>query len=125
MSDLFDGKSLGEAIGDGLEELVDALKHDPKSAPRKFNCRTISLELTPTEYSPELVKKTRQILGASQVIFARFLGVSPNTVRAWEQGTNLPMDSACRFMDEIRANPRVFRQRLLSFAVKKPGRTAE
>ena len=63
------------------------------------------LDLLPMPYGPALVKRTRAILSVSQGIFAQFLGVSVNTVQAWERGINVPKDVACRFMDEIRHNP--------------------
>lgn len=78
----------------------------------KFTCRTVELELKPQPYSPALVQQTRKLLNTSQAVFALFLGVSVKTVRAWEQGNNTPSDIACRFMDEIRANPQYMLERL-------------
>lgn len=86
---------------------------------KKFSCRQIKLNLVPTHYGPDLVKKTRRLLGVSQSLFARFLGVSPKTVRAWEQGINIPHKMACRFMDEIRQNPRFWNTRLREIAVAR------
>ena len=57
------------------------------------------------------VLATRKLLRVSQVLFAQFLGVSPKTVRAWEQGRSEPKDIACRFMDEIQRNPDYYRER--------------
>ena len=37
--------------------------------------------------------RVRDLLGMSQVLFARFLGVDANTVRSWEQGTRPPVRS--------------------------------
>ena len=68
-------------------------------------CRMVVLDLNPTPYDPQLVKQTRQLLRASQAMFAKFLGVKAKTVQSWEQGTQEPSDMACRFMDEIRCNP--------------------
>jgi DNA-binding transcriptional regulator YiaG len=48
----------------------------------------------------------------SQAVFAKLLGVSLNTVRAWEQGVNHPSDMACRFLDEIRRDPAYWVRRL-------------
>lgn len=78
----------------------------------RFTCRTFVLDLEPASYNPNDVKSTRKLLSASQGMFAKFLGVSIKTVRAWEQGTNTPSDMACRFMDEIRRNPDYWRSRL-------------
>src|SRR6516165_8483256 len=92
--------SVGTRIVAGLQEFVDDLeKGEPLH--EHFTCRQIRLNLEPTSYSPRRVKETRALLGASQAIFARFLGVSVQTIRAWEQGVNTPNGMACRFMDEI------------------------
>jgi putative transcriptional regulator len=109
---------IGKQIIEGLQEFTEALEQE-KDIRQKFNCHRVVLDLEPSEYGPERVKKTRQMLGASQVVFARFLGVSPNTVRAWEQGRNRPNDMACRFMDEIRAAPDRWRARLRDLTTSK------
>jgi len=66
-----------------------------------------------------MVRRTRGLLRASQAVFARFLGVSVKTVRAWEQGFNVPSDMACRFMDEIRRDPSYWLRRLRSAIVAR------
>ncbi len=117
--DLFEGKTFGELLVEGAEEFAEALEQDKKSIPKEFTCHTMSLDLEPTFYTPEMVKGTRKKLGASQAVFARFLGVSIKTVQAWEQGKNRPQDSACRFMDEIQAKPDYFKERLSAMATQK------
>jgi len=117
--DILEGKSLGQLLAEGFEELAVEFKSDKKKAAEKFTCHKLSLELNPGTYSPALVKKTRKILNASQVVFAHFLGVSPQTVRAWEQGINPPLRPACRLIDEIRHNPDYWRTRLTELLVVK------
>lgn len=95
--------SVENDILQALGDFTDALKKGEVA--QRFTCRQIQLDLKPTHYSPELVRQTRKILGISQTLFARFLGASPKTVRAWEQGINTPHAVACRFMDEIRRDP--------------------
>ena len=53
----------------------------------KFTVRTIRLNLQPTSYDPAAVRKTRGLLKLSQPLFAKFLGVAAQTVRAWERGS--------------------------------------
>ena len=48
----------------------------------------------------------------NKLAVARFLGVDPNTVRSWEQGTRLPSSIARRFMGEIEEDPTYWRQRV-------------
>ncbi|MCH8046614.1 MAG: transcriptional regulator [Planctomycetes bacterium] len=110
--------SVEDRIVQGLEEFADALESGKDIAGR-FTCRTIVLNLEPSEYNKSRVRDTRDILGASQTIFAHFLGVSPRTVQAWERGEKTPMPIACRFMDEIRNDPQKFRRRFLELATPK------
>ncbi len=93
-----------------LKGFAEALKKD-ESISERFTCRTIVFNLQPTTYDSKSVLATRQLLAASQGVFAQFLGVSVKTVRSWEQGVNTPSDMACRFMDEIQMNPDYWRKR--------------
>jgi putative transcriptional regulator len=102
---------LGKVISDRLNEFADALESGA-DVRAKFTCRRVVLNLEPQPYDPRLVKNTRAILSVSQGIFAQFLGVSIDTVQAWESGVNTPSDMACRFMDEIRHNPEYWQKRL-------------
>jgi putative transcriptional regulator len=110
--------SVGSQIIQGLREFADVLEKK-ESVNEKFNCRVVELVLRPTSYNAEMVKETRQLLNASQAVFARLLGVSIKTVRAWEQGINSPSDMAARFMDEIRFNPNYWLRRLREATVTK------
>lgn len=113
--------TIAEELIDGFTELADALEAGIELG-TKFNCYQMKLDLKPQTYTPELVKGTRKLLGASQSVFARFLGVSHSTVSQWEQGLNVPMPMACRFMDEIRRNPAYYKKRLGESMVPKGGR---
>jgi len=112
-------KPVGERIVGRLKGFVEAMEGGD-DVRKRFTCRTIRLNAQPQTYSPALVRKTRSMLGASQTIFAQFLGVSASAVQDWEQGEKPPKGSACRLMDEIRTNPDYWIQRLqeLSTPVK-------
>jgi DNA-binding transcriptional regulator YiaG len=111
MSKESDDKSVGSKIVNRLKGFVEAAESGEDMLQR-FTCRTIRLQLEPQEYSPELVKSTREILGASQAIFSQFLGISTSAVQDWEQGLKPPKGSACRMMDEIRRDPDYWLARL-------------
>ncbi len=96
---------------DGLETFADSLEAG-EDITQQFNCRKVVLDLQLAPYNRKLVKATRKILGASQAIFAQFLGVSVKTVSAWEQGKKEPSEIACRFMDEIRRDSKHWQERL-------------
>ena len=103
--------SVGSEIVRRLKRFADVLENT-KDLRSRFTCRTVKLNLKPKSHSPATVKKTRLLLGASQAIFAQFLGVSPSAVRDWEQGIKPPSGAARRLMDEIRRNPEYFLNRL-------------
>jgi putative transcriptional regulator len=102
----------------GLSEFAESLEKKERIADR-FTCRVIQLDIQPSAYDPSMVQRTRKILHASQAVFARFLGVSVKTVRAWEQGVNVPSAMACRFMDEIRRDPTYWVRRLRAAVVAR------
>ena len=108
--------SVAGRIVSRLTAFTNALESD-EAVSEKFTVRTIRLNLQPTAYAPAAVRKTRDLLKLSQPLFAKFLGVSVQTVRAWEQGDNIPSDMAARFLDEINANPIYWQRRLQSAAV--------
>jgi putative transcriptional regulator len=43
---------------------------------------------------------------ATQVVFATYLNVSPNTVRSWEQGTRRPQGADLKLLAIVRKNPK-------------------
>ena len=114
--------TLEEKLVKSLENFADALESGEEITER-FTCRKVVLNLEPTQYNPERVRQTREILGASQAIFAKFLGVSTSTVQAWERGENKPALLACRFMDEIRNDRGHFQKRFMELVAPKTGTT--
>ena len=108
--------SVAGRIVSRLTAFTKALESDA-AVSDKFTVRTIRLNLQPTSYDPAAVRKTRDLLKLSQPLFAKFLGVAVQTVRAWEQGDNIPSDMACRFLDEINRDPAYWQRRLQSAAV--------
>ena len=107
--------SVGGQLVKRLKGFAEALETTKRIGDR-FTCRTIKLNLEPTPYSPERIKRVRNTLGASQAIFAQFLGVSVSTVRDWEQGVKPPRPIACRLMDEILRHPDYWIARLEELA---------
>jgi putative transcriptional regulator len=103
--------SVGSTIAARLRRVAAAVEAG-QDITKRFTCRTVRLSLVPRQYAPKDVKQTRRKLGASQTIFAQFLGVSPSAVQDWEQGLKPPHGAACRLMDEIRRDPKYWIQRL-------------
>lgn len=107
--------SIGSSLVARLGRVAAAVESG-EDITKRFTCRTVRLQLSPPSYSPKQVKQTRQKLGASQAIFAEFLGVSVSAVQDWEQGLKPPHGAACRLMDEIRRDPAYWIQRLQELA---------
>jgi len=110
-------ESVGSRIGARLKGFAEALKREERISER-FVVKRMELNLEPTVYEATSVQKTRKLLEMSQSVFAKFLGVSVNTVRAWEQGINTPSGMACRFMDELRHDPVHWRERIKQMTVE-------
>jgi DNA-binding transcriptional regulator YiaG len=107
--------SVGKELVSRLKRFAKALE-TTKDISMRFTCRTVRLNLRPKPYDAAGVKRTRRKLGASQAIFARFLGVSLSAVRDWEQGLKPPSGAASRIMDEINHDPEYFRRRLVELS---------
>jgi putative transcriptional regulator len=105
------GGSAGSKILAAIEEATAILRSEGLTSPR-LTVRTYEAAPQPRSYGPGDVKRVRELLGASQAVFARFLGVNVNTVRSWEQGKRPPQPIARRFLAEIEADPAYWRRRI-------------
>lgn len=104
----------GPVIAD-LAELVETAKAGGMAAvEQKFTVRTVrrGSGFDKPTLSAADVAAVRDLVGASQPVFAALLGVSANTVRAWEQGVNAPSGMAARFLAEIRRDPAYWKARV-------------
>ena len=95
----------------GLSALRDVL-NSGEAIEKRFTVRTVTLDLEPKSYEAADVKLVRSHLGASQALFAKFLGVSVKTLRSWEQGTRPVPSIACRYLDDIVAYPVLWQDRI-------------
>jgi len=82
----------------------------------KYTVRQVRVIPKPSPYPPARVRAVRELIGASQEVFAQLLAVSPMTIRSWEQGLRQPSPIARRFLDEIQMAPGHFRGRILTAA---------
>ena len=70
----------------------------------KANTTTLTVE--PIErFEPEEIRLIRKETGLTQVLFAKYMGVSVKTVEAWEAGRNHPEGAACRLLSMTRNDP--------------------
>src|SRR5262245_61093170 len=109
----------GARIVKALERFADDLEAGVPIESR-YTLRTVRAIAQPSSYTPARVRAVRQLIGASQEVFAQLLAVSPMTIRSWEQGSRRPSPMARRFLDEIAMSPGHFRGRLLAAAEAEP-----
>jgi len=111
-------RTVADRIKERLEQFTEALENGDRIQ-EIFTCRTVEFRLDPQPYDPHMIQEIRKQMGASQKIFAMFLGVSVKTIQAWEQGTTTPSKMACRFIDLMRSDPDYWRETLRNqFIVK-------
>ncbi|QDV39429.1 helix-turn-helix domain-containing protein [Tautonia plasticadhaerens] len=104
------GPTAGTRLVAALREGIEALRSEGPGA-SAVTVRTYRLGVEPPpEVGPAEARAARAELGLSQSVFAEFLGVSPSTVRAWEQGKRGPSPLARRFLGEIRREPEHWRR---------------
>ena len=91
--------SLFDDLKTGLNQAIDYEKGRGKA-------KVTVLSIQPVEsFSAEDIKRIRLATGLTQVLFAKFMGVSPKTVEAWESGRNHPEGTACRLLTMTQKDP--------------------
>lgn len=93
-----------EGIMQGLTEALEHAEGKGKARTALVKAKTVK---PLKEYRPEEIKKIRNDLGMTQVIFAGFMGVSAKTVEAWEAGRNMPDGPARRILEMVRSDPQL------------------
>jgi putative transcriptional regulator len=84
------------------ESLQDALAFERG---RAIDLRVTEIPPRPRKLRPRDIREIRLSLNASQVLFATFLNVSPNTIRSWEQGTRRPQGADLKLLSIAKKNP--------------------
>ena len=91
--------SLFDDIKTGLGQAIEYEKGN-------LNARTVRLSIAPVEcFQPEEIRSIRHSTGLTQIMFAKYMGVSVKTVEAWEAGRNHPEGAACRLLSMTRSDP--------------------
>jgi putative transcriptional regulator len=112
--------AVADRIINGLGELKEVLERKVP-LPKRFTVRTVELNLEPGDYPGQAIQSLRQQLRVSQPVFAKLLGVSVHTVRAWEQGKQEPPPIARRLMDEIQESPDRWMEKLSQASIVTTG----
>jgi putative transcriptional regulator len=115
MPDATNHKNIGALLIQGTRE---ALAHkrgertDARVTRAKVTVRKVDV-VPPPEYRDIDIRLVRERLGLSQAVFARLLGASASTVRAWERGARQPSDMARRLIELAERDPGVFAEDLV------------
>ncbi len=64
----------------------------------------------PPRYTAKQIARIRKQLQVSQTVFASYVGVSPSTIRAWEQAQRIPSPLARRLIQLASRRPEVLRE---------------
>lgn len=89
MSEMFD------LLNGALDEAIADAKAEKKTLKRV----TCSIEIEPpSTYTADAIKRIRHSTGLTQGMFAKWFGVSPRTVEAWESGRNTPSGPSNRLL---------------------------
>jgi DNA-binding transcriptional regulator YiaG len=99
---------MGREIANALREVSETLQAGIPLASR-FTVRTVDFPDPPESYDAKAIRRTRDMIGVSQTLFARLLGVSPILVSSWEQGARVPALWARRLLDEMNHDPQRWR----------------
>ena len=83
----------------GLEEAIAYEQGTLKARTTKIS------DMTVDRYDAAEIKTIRKNTGLTQVVFAKYMGVSVKTVEAWEAGRNHPEGTACRLLALTKADP--------------------
>lgn len=90
-----------EVFAELLESAKEALEH----AQGKRDLRTTELPPPPRPMQGVEVRQLRDVLKASQAVFAHYLNVSTKLVQAWEAGRRHPEGAALTLLRLCERNP--------------------
>lgn len=86
------------------EALGDALRYERGE---QLDLRVVEMPGPAKPISPKQIREIRTSLHASQVIFAKLMNVSPNTIESWEQGVRKPRQAALKLLGIAKKHPQV------------------
>ena len=88
------------------EDIARAVADDPDTAPLLTDAQLARMRVV----WPADIAATRRRLGLSQTEFAAWFGISPGTLRNWEQGRRVPEGPARVLLRVIERDPEAVRR---------------
>ena len=113
--------AFGQQLIDSAREAVEIErgKREPARI-TKYTAAEARVE-APPQYVAERIREIRDHMALSQPVFAAALNVSPETVRAWEQGKRAPDGPTLRLLEVAEQHPEVL---LESVRTRRRGKRA-
>jgi putative transcriptional regulator len=100
--------TFGEQLIASMEQAVKIARGELEPGRvTRYTVARAEVEPPPT-YSAERIKEIRGQMQLSQTVFAATLNVSPDTIRAWEQGKREPDGATLRLLEVAEQHPEVF-----------------
>jgi len=93
--------SVYKSITKGLKEAIEYEKGAGKARSAKVRIEPLM------SFDKAEIKAIRNNVKMTQVVFAKFLGVSTKTVEAWEAGRNIPDGPARRMLSMLKQDPSI------------------
>ena len=99
--------TFGKQLVESAQEAV-AIERGEKEAARITRRTAAGSQVEPPpRYLSDRIKEIRRQMALSQPVFAAALNVSPETVRAWEQGKREPDGPTLRLLEVAEQHPEV------------------
>lgn len=115
--------TFGELLIESAKEAVRIERGEAAPARvTKYTAAETKVEPPPT-FVPERIKGIRDVMALSQPVFAAALNVSPETVRAWEQGKREPDGPTLRLLEVAEQHPEVLLTKIRARAPRKRATT--
>ena len=92
-------KKVFDDIKEGLNQAIEYEKGEKKAKIKVMSIFPID------SFTAEEIRAIRLATGLTQILFAKFMGVSVKTIEAWESGRNHPEGTACRLLSMTRNDP--------------------
>lgn len=106
--------NFGDLLIEGLTEAVAVRRGEREPARRVRRPMTArdAVVLPPPRYEGPGIQAIREKLGLSQIVFARVLNASAETVKAWEQGKRQPDGMALTLLEIADTHPEALMRRV-------------
>jgi putative transcriptional regulator len=99
--------TFGERLIESAREAVQIERGEVKPARvTRYTAAEAKVE-PPPQYVPKRIRGIRDQMALSQPVFAAALNVSPETVRAWEQGKREPDGPTRRLLEVAEQHPEI------------------